>query len=83
MKMKLFPSPVSVRFGQIGLIQSVATIEEAAKLLRDPRWPNKNRANLRARTACIEASRGMGTCHDAWSAFVEAACEAGVLLGDG
>ena len=80
MKMKVFPSPVPIRFGKIGLIHSVATVEEAAKLLRDTRWPNKGRVNLRARMACIEASNGLGTCHDAWTAFVKAAREAGVLL---
>jgi hypothetical protein len=36
MKMKLFPSPVSIRFDKSGLIHSVDTVEEAAKLLRDP-----------------------------------------------
>jgi hypothetical protein len=80
MKMKLFPSPVPIRFGKIGLIISVATVEEAAKLLRDPRWPNKGRVNLRARMACIEASNGLGTCDNAWAEFVKAAREAGVLL---
>jgi hypothetical protein len=83
MSFRPFSSPVLVRFGKIGLIHSVATVEEAAKLLRDPRWPIKNRANLRARTACIEALRGVGTCHDAWLAFVDAARKAGVLLDDG
>jgi hypothetical protein len=80
MKTKVFPSPVPIRFGKIGLIHSVATVEEAAKLLRDPRWPNKGRVNLRARMACLEAANGLGTCHDAWEAFVQAARVAGVLL---
>lgn len=71
MDLKLFPSPVPIRFGKIGLIYSVATVEEAAKLLRDPRWPNKGRVNLRARMACIEASNGLGTCHDAWTAWID------------
>jgi hypothetical protein len=30
--------------------------------------------------ACIEASNGLGTCHDARAAFVKATREAGVLL---
>lgn len=82
MKMKLFPSPVPVRFGRIGLIHNVADVHEAGKLLRDPRWPIKSRVNLRARVACLEASNGLGTCHDAREAFVKAAREAGVLLAE-
>jgi hypothetical protein len=33
--------------------------------------------------ACIEASNGLGTCHDAWAAFVKAARVADVLLDNG
>lgn len=83
MDLKPFSSPVLVRFGKIGLIHSVATVDEAAKLLRDARWPVKRQLNLDARIACIEASAGAGTCHDVRAKFVEAAREAGVLLGDG
>jgi hypothetical protein len=28
----------------------------------------------------LEAANGLGTCHDAWEAFVQAARVAGVLL---
>jgi hypothetical protein len=75
-----FPFASAYPSWQIGLIHSVATVEEAAKLLRDLRWPNKGRVNLRARMACMEAFNGLGTCHEAWAAFVKAAREAGVLL---
>lgn len=83
MDLKSFPSPVLVRFGKIGLIHSVVSVDEAAKLLRDFRWPHKGQLNLQARIACIEVSEGAGTCQDARAAFVEAAREAGVLLDDG
>jgi hypothetical protein len=78
-----FSSPVLVRFGKIGLIHSVATVEEAANLLRDARWPVKRQLNLDARIACIEASEGAVTSHYARAKFVDAAREAGVLLDDG
>ena len=77
------PSPVTIRFGKIGLIRSAATVEEALKLLRDPRWPSKDPVNLRARAACMKASNGLDSCQDARAAFVEAAREAGVLLDHG
>jgi hypothetical protein len=83
MDLKRFPSPVPVRFEKIGLMHSVATVEEALKLLRDPRWPNKGRANLMARVSCMKASNGLDSCQDAWAAFVEAAREGGVLLDNG
>lgn len=83
MDSRSFPSPVLVRFGKIGLIHRVATVDEAAKLLADPRWPDKRQLNLDARIACIEASEGAGTCHNAMAKFVLAAREAGVLLDDG
>jgi hypothetical protein len=78
-----FPTPVLIRFGKIGLIHSVSTVDAAEKLLRDFRWPHKGQLNLQARIACIEASEGSGTSQEARAAFVEAAREAGVLLSDG
>ncbi len=64
------------------LTHSVATVDEAAKLLRGARWPVKPGLN-HARIACIEALAGADTCHDVRAKFVEAAREAGVLLGGG
>jgi hypothetical protein len=80
MEPELFPSPVLVRFGKIGLIHTVTTVQEAAKMLRDYRWPSQGQVNLQARLACLEAAEGTGTCHDAMAAFVEAARDAGILL---
>jgi hypothetical protein len=76
-----FPTPVLVRFGKIGLVHSVATVEEAAGLLRDLRWP-RGQLHLQARFACAEAFEDTRHWHKARTAFIEAAKEAGILIGD-
>jgi hypothetical protein len=68
--------------GRVGQYRRVGSVREAAECLID-RWPkNRGVAYLAALHACLDALRGTVSTETARQAFIEAAREVGILIGE-
>jgi len=80
--MRSLPFPyVTVMTYQVGKTCNISSVEEAAENLM-MNWPIKTGAQLlAARLACLDALEGKILCSAAREAFIEAAREAGIYVG--
>jgi hypothetical protein len=78
-----FHKPVRIQLGRVDRDRVVVTIKDAASLLlRD--WPIQDSSRrLQAMQACLDVIRNGKPPSVARNAFIAAAREAGVYLGDG
>jgi Protein of unknown function (DUF982) len=68
---------------RVGTRRNVGSVQEAAECLVSSHWPQPRGARHReAATACLQALAGEIAPGVARQAFMEAAREAGILIGD-
>lgn len=80
--MRNLPFPyVTVMTEHVGKVRNISSVQEATEfMLHD--WPIKNsRKFTAARQACLDALHGKITCTKARYAFIEAAREADIYIG--
>ncbi|EJM99608.1 DUF982 domain-containing protein [Phyllobacterium sp. YR531] len=71
---------VTLENSQIGRVETVSSIDEAAAFLLGG-WPKKKSPlHLEARVACYEAQSGLVSIEAARSIFIEAAIEANIYI---
>ncbi|WP_425248646.1 DUF982 domain-containing protein [Chelativorans salis] len=77
-----FEQSVSVTFGQLDTARTVASVEQAAEILMDPRWPNRGPRHTRACAALLDWSErpSQPQAVRVWVTFCKAAQEAGILM---
>jgi hypothetical protein len=63
-------------------IRSVATVQEAKRLLADTSWPVRGPRHEDAVDSCLKVMDGHRSASDARRAFADAAREAGILVGN-
>lgn len=73
---KRFTAAVEI---ELGVVRSVASARSAAQALLDVRWPRRGPRHLKATETCLRILDGHRSSVDPYSAFVEAAREAGIL----
>lgn len=80
--MRKLPFPyVTVMTVHIGSMRNIASVDEAAEFLLED-WPVKHSSKLTAaRQACLDARHRKITCTEARDAFIEAAREADIYIG--
>jgi hypothetical protein len=76
---KLFSKPVTIRLG--ANIVEIAAVKDAEERLANVDWPERGPRHRDAHETCLKALDGHRSTEDARREFVEAAREAGVLVG--
>jgi hypothetical protein len=74
---KRFAEAVEIELGVS--VRTVASARSAAQALLDVRWPRRGPRHREAAETCLKILEGQRPMLDAYSAFVEAAREAGIL----
>jgi hypothetical protein len=79
-----FDEPVQVMLGGPGKIRVVTSTTEAAECLLKYRWPRgTGKKHRSARQACLDVLAGLRQAAEARKAFVAAAIESDILVGNG
>ena len=71
-----------IRTSRIGRLRNVGSVAEAAEYLVGSDWPRRGAQHCAAATACLQALAGEISPEAARQAFIAAAREAGIFIGE-